>query len=72
MPKSKNDVNQKFLSLVALLLISATLIFLVILVPLTIISTGVNISLLFLGLLVIITTVASLVCLLLYIMLTKK
>lgn len=68
MPK----VTEKFLSLTALLLIAATLILLVILVPLTVLAIGPNISFLTLGLIVIITTVASLVSLLFYIMLTKK
>jgi hypothetical protein len=62
----------RFLFLTALLLIAATLIFLVILVPLTVISIGPNISILTLGMLVIITTVASLITLLFYIMLTKR
>jgi hypothetical protein len=62
----------KLLPLMTLLLIAATLIFLVILVPLTILSFGPNISILTLGLMVIITTVASLVSLLFYIMLSKK
>lgn len=62
----------KLLPLMTLLLIAATLVFLVILVPLTIMSMGPNISVLTLSLMVIITTVASLVSLLFYIMLAKK
>jgi uncharacterized RDD family membrane protein YckC len=71
MPREKLK-TERFLSLTALLLIAATLIFLVILVPLTIISIGPNVSILTLGLIVIITTVASLITLLFYIMLTKN
>ena len=72
MAKDKREVNERFLSLTALLLIAATLVFLIILIPLVIYSIGPNISILTLGLIVIITTVASLVSLLFYIMLTKK
>lgn len=69
---SEKPKTERFLSLTALLLIAATLIFLVILIPLTILSIGPNISILTLGLIVIITTVASLITLLFYIMLTKN
>lgn len=69
---SEKPRTERFLSLTALLLIAATLIFLVILIPLTIISIGPNVSILTLGLIVIITTVASLITLLFYIMLTKN
>lgn len=73
MPKAKDDIpNKQFLPLITLLLIAATLIFIVILFPLTILSMGINVSVLTLFFIIMITTVSSLVCLLFYIMLTKK
>ncbi len=69
---SEKPRTERFLSLTALLLIASTLIFLIILIPLTVISIGPNVSILTLGLIVIITTVASLITLLFYIMLTKN
>lgn len=65
-------ITERFLSLTALLFIAATLIFLVILIPLVFYAIGPNISIVTLGLIVIMTTVGSLVSLLFYIMLTKK
>lgn len=65
-------ITERLLSLTALLFIAATLIFLVILIPLVVYAIGPNISIITLGLIVIMTTVGSLVSLLFYIMLTKK
>lgn len=78
MPKGRGrSLNEKqkterFLSLTALLLIATTLIFLIVLIPLTVLSMGSNFSFLTLGLIVIVAILASLVSLLFYIMLTKN
>ena len=69
---NEGQKTERFLSLTALLLIATTLIFLIVLIPLTVLSMGPNFSFLTLGLIVVVAILASLVSLLFYIMLTKN
>ena len=63
--------TRRFLALTALLLIAATLVLLIVMIPLAISSLRPNTEIIILGLIVVITTVASLVSLIFYIMLEK-
>ena len=63
----------KYLPLVVLLFVAATLIFSIALIPAVIVSLKlINIEFIILALLVIMSTVASLVALMIYIILSKK